>query len=111
MLYHLGGRLADPLPVTDLFVSIVTEIELLSFPGLSPAEELAINQALGAVVVVDLTTDVKLEAIRLRRQHRVKLADSIVMATASLLAAELWTNDLAVLRIPGIRAIAPALAP
>lgn len=111
LLYHLAGRLVNPLPTTDLFISVVTEIELLSYPGLSSSEETAINQALAALVVVDVTTDVKIEAIRLRRINRLKHADAIVVATAAFLGAELWTNDIALLRVPGIGAVAPALNP
>jgi hypothetical protein len=45
---------------------------------------------------------VKKLAIRLRREHQLKLPDAIVAATALSLKAELVTNDTKLLRIPGI---------
>jgi predicted nucleic acid-binding protein len=35
VLYFLGGRLANPLPSGEYFVSVITEIELLSYPSLN----------------------------------------------------------------------------
>ena len=39
VLYHLGDRLAEPLPHGAICVSVITEMELLSYPSLSPEEE------------------------------------------------------------------------
>ncbi|PHM10709.1 PIN domain nuclease, partial [Nostoc sp. 'Peltigera malacea cyanobiont' DB3992] len=36
VLYFLGGRLVNPLPSGEYFISVITEIELLSDPSLSP---------------------------------------------------------------------------
>jgi len=32
VLYLLAGHLAEPLPQADFYVSVITEIELLSYP-------------------------------------------------------------------------------
>jgi len=42
VLYFLGARLANPLPSGQYFISVITEIELLSYPSLSPDEEIQI---------------------------------------------------------------------
>lgn len=39
VLYLLGGRLANPLPSGQYFVSVITEIELLSYPSLNSERE------------------------------------------------------------------------
>jgi len=39
VLYYLGNRLAGDLPSGPICVSVVTEIELLSYPDLSRDEE------------------------------------------------------------------------
>jgi len=39
ILYLLGGRLAEPLPKGNSFVSVITEIELLSYPDLDRQTE------------------------------------------------------------------------
>ena len=39
ILYFLGGRLVDPLPTGEYFLSVITEIELLSYPSIGVDEE------------------------------------------------------------------------
>lgn len=63
----MGGRLAFPLPDGRYSVSIITEIELLSFPGISTEEEQKIRDLLLLLDRVHLTDTVRDEAIRLRR--------------------------------------------
>jgi predicted nucleic acid-binding protein len=69
-------------------------MELLSYPQLSPGEEQHIHNFLSQVLVVDIDTSIKNLAIALRKQHRLKLPDAIVSATAQSLDAVLLTNDL-----------------
>jgi hypothetical protein len=38
-LYFLGGRLSEPLPAAQYFASVITEIELLSYPTLDASGE------------------------------------------------------------------------
>ena len=38
-LYLLGGRLAEPLPSGSYGLSVITEMELLAWPSLTPEEE------------------------------------------------------------------------
>ena len=81
-LYLLGGRLAEPLPAGEYFISVITEIELLSYPSLEARHERQIQGFLNEVVIVDLNSEVKQVAIKLRRAHRLKLPDAIIAATA-----------------------------
>jgi predicted nucleic acid-binding protein len=102
VLYLLGGRLAEPLPPSEFFVSVISEIELLSYPSLDEAGLTQIRNLLSEVGVVDITADVKQQAIHLRREHKVKVPDAIVAATAVALGAQLLTNDLRLHGLPGL---------
>lgn len=102
ILYLLGGKLAQALPVGEYFISVISEMELLSYPVLDESEQSKIRNFLSAVTVVDLTEEVKTVAIGLRRQHLLKLPDAIVAATALSLGAQLVTNDAKLLRVPGL---------
>lgn len=93
-LYYLGGRLTVPLPSGLYHVSIITEMELLSYPNLSQAEEQQIRNFLGQLLVIGIDEPIKNIAIALRKQHRLKLPDAIISATAQFLNALLLTNDL-----------------
>ena len=92
-LYALHNRLEGPLPVVDVRVSIVTEIELLGYPSATEDELSAVRKFLGRIEIVPLGDAVKDEAIRLRRSLRVKLPDAVILATAVVTGSELLTND------------------
>ena len=94
VLYLLGGRLADPLLSGRYFVSVITEIELLSYPSLNSDEERQIRNFLSEITVVGIDSNIKELAITLRKNYRLRLPDAIIVATAKSLDAILFTNDL-----------------
>jgi predicted nucleic acid-binding protein len=101
-LYLLGGRLAAPLPSGDYGVSVITEMELLSWPSLTAEEETRVNAFLSSVIICDLTRAIRMTAVQLRRQERLKLPDAIVCATAMEHGMELWTNDARLTKVSGL---------
>ncbi|WP_431860302.1 type II toxin-antitoxin system VapC family toxin [Azospirillum sp.] len=109
VLYALGGRLGEPLPAGNYAVSVITALELLSFPALGPSDESAIKEFLSDVENIDLTLPVKEVAVALRRQHRLKLPDAIIVGTALALGAELITNDARLHQIPDLMTRFPVL--
>ena len=107
VLYHLGGRLQEDLPLVPIIISGITEIELLSYPGLSSAETLSIGNFLARTNLIDLTTEIKREAIAIRRSSKLKLPDAVIAATALSLQATLWTADALLAKTLGDRAHVP----
>ncbi|NEU72069.1 type II toxin-antitoxin system VapC family toxin [Hassallia byssoidea VB512170] len=93
VLYFLGGRLVNPLPSGQYFVSVITEIELLSYPSLSSNEETQIIEFLNKITVVGIDSNIKNLTIALRKQYKLRLPDAIIAATAQKLNAMLFTND------------------
>jgi len=61
-----------------------------------------IQDFLSEVKIIDLSEEVKNLAIRLRSEHQLKLPDAIVAATALSVGAVLVTNDIKLLRVPGL---------
>lgn len=51
-LYLLGGKLAAPFPEGEYGVSVITEMELLSWPSLTKEEETRVDAFLASVSVV-----------------------------------------------------------
>ncbi len=76
VLYLLGGRLAHALPSGDYLVSVITEMELLSYPSLDSQSEKQIRSLLSEVAVIGLTKEVEERAVRLRREEHLKLTKS-----------------------------------
>ena len=81
-------------PDADLFISEITEIELLSYWGITPDEESNIKQFLSDIVIIPLTPEIKQRTILFRRRVKCKTPDSIIAATAILIDALLVTPDI-----------------
>lgn len=103
VIYKLAGHLTQPLPSGPYSVSVITEMELLSYPKLGENEEREIRRFLSGVVVVDLTPHVQAVAIQLRRLYRLKLPDAIVAATSISLGVELLTSDRRLANTPSLQ--------
>jgi len=104
IVYFLEGRLANPLPTGRLAVSVITEIELLSFERLDKPIESAIRTFLSRKAqVVALGSQIKEIAISLRRAHRLAIPDAVIAATAIALDTELLSNDVKLGGIPELR--------
>ena len=91
-LYLLGGRVAKPLPVGNYGVSVTTEMELLAWPSLTPAEEEKVRGLLSRLTLCELTASIQSRAVTLRREHNLKLPEAVVCATALEFGIELWTT-------------------
>jgi hypothetical protein len=98
-LYHLGNRLGQPLPSGLYFVSIITEMELLSYPGLSSPEAQQIHNFLSHLTIININDSIKNLAIQWRQQYKLKLPDAIIVATTLSLEATLLTNDQQLIKI------------
>ncbi len=72
---------------------MITELELLAYPAITPEEEARIRAFLHGVRIIDLTGRVKAATVDLRRRFRLRLPDAIVVASALTLDATLLTND------------------
>ena len=103
VLYLLGGRLREPLPKGEYLVSVVTEMELLSYPSLDNESEKQIREFLNDVAVIGLTQEIVEYAVQLRRREKLRLPDAIVAATALVFNAELLTNDEKLHQVSGLR--------
>jgi predicted nucleic acid-binding protein len=77
-----------------IFVSVVTELELLSHPGLTEEDMAAIQQLLMSVVIFPLESRLAQLAGALRRQYHLKTPDSVVAATALLTHTTLVTRNI-----------------
>jgi predicted nucleic acid-binding protein len=95
VLYILGGNetLADHLHLKNLYVSFVTEIELLAYKSLSVKEEKSVRDFLSQFRVINIDEAIKAETIRLRRQYGLKLPDCMIAATAITLQLTLVSAD------------------
>lgn len=86
----------------SLGVSVITEMELLSFPRITEQEQLVIKELLLNCMISYLDNDIKNQAIYLRRFYKIKLPDAIVAATAISYNVPLLTADREFNKIKGL---------
>ena len=99
VLYLLRGDLLEDLPKGKYFISVITEMELLSYGGLEEPEKNALLRLLGQISLVGLTPAVRRNAIEIRPRHKLKLPDAIIAASAIALSVPLITNDKRLLAV------------
>ena len=103
LILFYAQKLKAPLPSARIGVSIITEIELLSYPQLSKADEKELEASLNLFVRIPLSQSVKEHTIRIRRTSGIKLPDAIICATAMAHDSVLLTNDKQLLNHSEVR--------
>jgi len=95
VLYLLNGEdtLIPLLEEKNLFLSFITQLELLGNRNLIPKDILKIEQFIDECTVIDITPGIKEYVVTLRQKYNIKLPDSIIMATSLWLNMPLITAD------------------
>ena len=95
ILYLLNGdqTLSELLEEKLVYVSFITELELLSYSDLKKKEREKIQDFLNSIIVIDINPAIKANVISIRSDYRIKLPDSIIAATAQYLQLPLFTAD------------------
>lgn len=91
VIYALNDGMT--LPKSDYCISIITEMELFSYPKLTKQEHKNIKRLLSYFTIFNITEDIKEMTIEIRKNHGIKLPDSIICATAFVSEATLISND------------------
>ncbi len=84
------------------FVSIITEMELLSFRESTKEYEDAIKKIIPGSCVINITGAIKDKTIELRKKKNVKLPDAVICATAMVNHLTLVSDDGGLFKIPGL---------
>ena len=95
VLYFLNGEetLIPILEQKSLFLSFITQIELLGSKNIQPVDFIPIKSFIEECTVIDITPGIKETAIQVRKNYSLKLPDSIIMATSLWLNMPLITAD------------------
>ena len=83
LIYFLDGDSCMlPYATKKFGFSIISEMELLLFSGITQEEEIGVKTLLSDCKRFQLTEEVKDKTIEIRRKYKTKLPDAIVAATA-----------------------------
>ncbi len=83
----------------EIFVSFVTELELLSYKKITKEEQGIIASLLSDFKIIDINEPIKREAIRLRKKYSLKLPDAIVLASSNFLNIPVISPDKMFLKL------------
>ena len=105
-------------PTADFFASAIEDTSQLIVPSISIYEvfkrilqQRSEEEALQAVVimmqgkVIDLNVEIALESAKISSKLKLPMADSIILATAQVYSATLWTQDIDLKGIEGVQYI------
>jgi predicted nucleic acid-binding protein len=95
VLYLLNGEetLIPVLEEKNIFLSFVSQLELLSSKTIEASDMQLIKSFIDECTVIDITPGIKETAITIRRNYSLKLPDSIILATSLWLNMPLITAD------------------
>ena len=93
------------LTENNIFISDITEIELLGYHRLSDEEYVILSDFIATLTVIPINSIIKQKAIDLRRKFALKTPDSIIAATALQLGYFLVTADKKLQKIDDLQVV------
>ncbi len=94
IIYLLNGNdCMKPFLSEQLYVSIITELELLSFSDITEQEEINIRSFLAECCILSLDDSISERTISVRKKYKMKLPDAIIASTAIENGLKLITAD------------------
>jgi predicted nucleic acid-binding protein len=108
ILYLLRGNdtLQDILQGKTIYISFITELELIGFQQITVEEEQQVQALLDECVILPLTNEMKKVYVSLRKTYQLKLADAMIAATAISSGIPLITADKQFRKVTEINLIA-----
>lgn len=104
IIYFLNGKFLLNNEY-NIFISIISEIELLCYPKITSEEENIIKDFLNNINIINLDKYIKHETIAIKREISIKLPDAIILATAKVNNLILLTQDECILKYNGYKNI------
>ncbi len=107
LIYLLDGNrdVARFLDGKQIYVSVITELELFGKQNLSVQDNEIIETLLGVCFTIDINPEIKQIYREIRQKYTVKLPDAIIAATAIYLDLPLMTFDVGFKNIPNLKLI------
>lgn len=102
---HEGRTETEPFLDNGIIISVISEIELLGWRGISVSERRKLTALLEDCIIMELTPEIKNLAIQIRQQGSIKTPDAIIAATSLFLQLPLITSDKGFKGVKGIELI------
>jgi predicted nucleic acid-binding protein len=95
IIYFLSGddTLTELLNDKSIYISIISKLELLSYSELSKEALGRVEKFLSVCTIIDLNPAVQEETIRIRKKYKLKLPDSVIVASSLYVELPLISSD------------------
>ncbi len=95
VLYLLNGdkNLCHILDQKVLYISFITEIELIGYHKISKKKRLEVKQFIDDCIVIDMNSEIKKQAIEIRNQYNPKNGDCLIAAASIYSGLPFITSD------------------
>jgi predicted nucleic acid-binding protein len=95
VIYLLSGdkTVADLLDKKRIYISFITEIELLTFQKLNATEKEVIKKFISDCIVIGMNDEIKANTISIIVDNKLKIPDAIIAATSLYLKTPIVTAD------------------
>jgi predicted nucleic acid-binding protein len=102
----LPNNSANLIDKVDIQISVITCMELLSWHKATSKQIKVLQEFISGSNVIGLEQNIILKTIELRKQHKIKLPDAIIAATALANKMELISHNVAdFIKIPRLKVI------
>ncbi|MCL2131202.1 MAG: type II toxin-antitoxin system VapC family toxin [Lentimicrobiaceae bacterium] len=107
LIYLLDGNrnVARFLDSKQIYVSVITELELFGKQNLSVADNEIIESLLENCFIIDINQEIKHLYRKIKREYAIKLPDAIIASTAIYLDLPLLTFDRDFEYIPNLKLV------
>ncbi len=79
---------------TPIFISIVTKVEILAYPEITPGEERTFLEMMKNMILIEFDDQLTDFVVDLRKKHKIKLPDAIIASTALYTKSTLITRNI-----------------
>jgi predicted nucleic acid-binding protein len=95
LIHFLNGneKINNFISDKNIFISVISEIEILSLPGMTIEQEKLVRDFLEELVGIEMQKEIRLKAVEIRRKYKIKLPDAVIAATSILYSLPLFTSD------------------
>ena len=107
IILAIGGNkdVRDLLDGRTLFISVITEIELISIPFQNTTDARLIRDFISNCFLIELDVEVRKHTISIRKHNKIKLPDAIIAASSVSKRLTLFTADRGFDKITGLNAV------
>jgi len=83
-----------PIEYDEILISCISYMEVLGFNFPESEKEKSLKEFIDNLIVIETNLEIRKKVIEYRKKKRIKLPDAIILATANIMKADLFTYNM-----------------